>query len=50
MPELLLEVRDAVQRERLTIDRAFGVHVGAIAWSEIEAAITAASAPAVQKR
>jgi len=46
MPEFLLEVRDLVRRERLAVDRVFGVHIGVIPWSEIEAAIASASAPA----
>jgi uncharacterized surface protein with fasciclin (FAS1) repeats len=44
MPELLLEVRDAIRREHLDVDRIFGFHVGPTPWSEIEAAIASASA------
>jgi hypothetical protein len=44
MPELLLEVRDVVRRERLDVARIFGFHVGPTRWSEIEAAIASASA------
>jgi hypothetical protein len=44
MPELLLEVRDLIQREHLAVDRIFGMHIGPIPWSEIEAAIAKASA------
>jgi hypothetical protein len=44
MPEFLLEVRDAVRREHLEVDRVFGFHVGPTPWSEIEAAIASASA------
>ena len=43
MPELLLEVRDLIQREHLDVDRVFGMHIGSIPWSEIEAAIAKAS-------
>jgi hypothetical protein len=44
MPELLLEVRDMIRREHLDVDRVFGMHIGSIPWSEIEAAIVKASA------
>jgi hypothetical protein len=44
MPELLLEVRDLIEREHLDVDRVFGMHIGSIPWSEIEAAIAKASA------
>ena len=44
MPELLLEVRDLVQREHLDVDRVFGFHIGSIPWTEIEAAIAKAGA------
>jgi hypothetical protein len=44
MPELLLEVRDMLQREHLEVDRVFGMHIGLTPWSEIEAAIAKASA------
>jgi hypothetical protein len=44
MPELLLEVRDLIRREHLDVDRVFGMHVGSIPWSEIEAAVAKASA------
>ena len=43
MPETLVEVRDAVKRERLDVERIFGVHVGPTPWSAIEAAISSAS-------
>jgi hypothetical protein len=43
MPELLLEVRDLIQRERLEVDRVFGFHIGSIPWTEIDAAIAKAS-------
>jgi glyoxylase-like metal-dependent hydrolase (beta-lactamase superfamily II) len=46
MPEYLWEVRDAVRRHRLAVDRVFGMHIGPTAWSEIEAAISASSAAA----
>ena len=45
MPELLLEVEDAITREGLAVERVFGFHIGVISWSEIAAAIAAASAP-----
>lgn len=44
MPELLVEVRDVIRRERLNVDRVFGMHIGSIPWSEIDAAIAAAIA------
>jgi hypothetical protein len=43
MPEFLLEVRDLIQREHLQVDRVFGMHIGSIPWSEIEAAIAKAT-------
>jgi glyoxylase-like metal-dependent hydrolase (beta-lactamase superfamily II) len=47
MPETLVEVRDAVTRERLDVERIFGFHIGPTSWSAIEAAISsAASSPA----
>ena len=42
MPQLLLEVRDAVRRERLDVDRIFGFHIGPTPWADIEAAIAKA--------
>jgi hypothetical protein len=42
MPELLLEVRDLIQRERLDVERVFGFHIGSTPWSEITAAIAQA--------
>ena len=44
MPQLLLEVRDLIQREHLDVDRVFGMHIGSIPWSEVDAAIAKASA------
>lgn len=44
MPQLLLEVRDAVRRERLDVDRIFGFHIGPTPWADIEAAIAKAGA------
>src|SRR3954467_8754417 len=44
MPEFLLEVRHAVRREHLEVDRVFGFHVGPTPWSEVEAAIASAAA------
>jgi hypothetical protein len=44
MPQYLLEARDAVQREKLEVERVFGMHLPVIAWSEIEAGISKASA------
>jgi hypothetical protein len=44
MPELLLEVRDAIRREHLEVERIFGFHAAPTPWSEIEAAIAKASA------
>jgi hypothetical protein len=43
MPELLLEVRDLVQREHLAVDRVFGMHLGVTPWAEIERALADAS-------
>ena len=43
MPEYLFEVRDAVRRYRLDVDRIFGMHIGVTPWSAIEAAIAKAS-------
>jgi len=44
MPEYLFEVRDAVRRYGLAVDRIFGMHVGPTPWSAIEAAIAKAAA------
>lgn len=44
MPEYLSEVKDAVTRYQLQVDRIFGMHVGPTPWSAIEAAIAKASA------
>src|SRR5262249_11034513 len=41
MPEYLFEVREAVKRDGLAVDRIFGMHIGPTPWSEIEAAISA---------
>jgi hypothetical protein len=42
MPEYLLETRDAIQREKLAVDRVFGMHLPVIPWSEVEAGIAKA--------
>jgi hypothetical protein len=42
MPEYLWEVRDAVRRRHLDVDRIFGMHIGPIPWADIEAAIARA--------
>lgn len=39
MPEYLLETRDAIQREKLAVERVFGMHLPVIPWSEVEAGI-----------
>jgi len=44
MPELLVELRGAVHREHLDVDRIFGFHASPRPWSDIEAAIAKASA------
>jgi hypothetical protein len=44
MPEYLFEVREAVRRHGLAVDRIFGMHVGPTPWSTIEQAIAAAGA------
>ena len=44
MPEYLLEVRDAIRREHLDVDRIFGFHAAPTPWTEIEATIAKASA------
>jgi len=44
MPEYLLEVRDAIRREHLDVDRIFGFHTAPTPWTEIEATIAKASA------
>jgi glyoxylase-like metal-dependent hydrolase (beta-lactamase superfamily II) len=44
MPEYLYEVREAVRRYGLAVDRVFGMHIGPTPWSAIEAVIAAASA------
>ena len=42
MPEYLFEVREAVRRNGLAVDRVFGMHLGPTSWSVIEDAIAAA--------
>lgn len=44
MPEYLVEVRDAVTRYGLSVERIFGMHIGPTPWTEIESAIAKASA------
>ena len=44
MPEYLVETRDAIQREKLAVDRVFGMHLAVTPWTEVEAAISKASA------
>jgi hypothetical protein len=44
MPEYLFEVRAAVRRYHLDVDRIFGLHAPPTPWSAIEAAIAAATA------
>jgi hypothetical protein len=44
MPEYLFEVREAVRRYGLAVDRIFGMHVGPTPWSAIEDAIASAGA------
>ena len=39
LPETLWEAQDAVHREKLDVDRSFGMHYAPVAWSEIEAAV-----------
>jgi glyoxylase-like metal-dependent hydrolase (beta-lactamase superfamily II) len=46
MPEYLFEVREAVTKYGLAVDRIFGMHIGPTSWNEIEAAISAASSSA----
>ena len=43
MPQYLVETRDAIQREKLAVDRVFGMHLVVTPWPEIEAAISKAS-------
>lgn len=42
MPEYLEEVQDVLTRERLDVDRIFGMHTPPTEWSAIEAALAAA--------
>jgi hypothetical protein len=44
MPEYLYEVREAVRRNHLEVDRIFGMHIGPTAWRVIEEAIAGAAA------
>ncbi len=44
MPEYLVETRDAIRRDKLAVDRVFGMHLAVTPWTEIEAAISKASA------
>src|SRR5262249_22078395 len=43
MPEYLFEVREAVRRHHLDVDRIFGMHAPVTPWSAIEGAIAEAS-------
>jgi hypothetical protein len=42
MPEYLLETRDAIEREKLVVERVFGMHLPVIPWSDVEAGIAKA--------
>jgi glyoxylase-like metal-dependent hydrolase (beta-lactamase superfamily II) len=46
MPQTLVEVREAVQREGLDVERIFGFHIGPTPWSAVERAISAAASSA----
>jgi hypothetical protein len=48
MPEYVLELMEAVQRERLTVDRAFAMHMVVKPWTEMEAAVAKAKAAGQQ--
>lgn len=48
LPETLWEALDAVRREKLDVDRSFGMHYEPVAWSEIEAAVKKQERPAEQ--
>jgi len=50
MPEYLFEVREAVRKYGLAVDRIFGMHIGPTAWNEIEAAISAAASSGAAQR
>jgi hypothetical protein len=50
MPEYLFEVREAVRKYGLAVDRIFGMHIGPTSWNEIEGAISAASSSAGAQR
>jgi hypothetical protein len=43
-PEYLMEVRDVINREHLEVQTIFGMHIGAVPWAEIDAAIAKAAA------
>jgi len=45
-PGYLLETAEAVAREKLVVDRVFGMHIGPTPWSTIGSAIDKARAPA----
>jgi hypothetical protein len=42
-PEYLTEVRDVINREHLDVQTIFGMHIGAVPWTEIDAAIAKAA-------
>jgi len=44
MPEYLLELSEAAQREKLSVERVFAIHLSVRPWAEIEAAISKAKA------
>lgn len=43
-PESLAEVRQVAEREHLTVDRIFGMHLGPTAWSELTSSVDRALA------
>lgn len=49
LPETLWEALDAVHREKLEVDRSFGMHYAPVAWSEIGAAVEKQEKPVQQR-
>ena len=45
IPQYLSELRDAVTREKLSVDRAFAMHMTPFAWSDLIAQINLTTTP-----
>ena len=45
LPETLWEALDAARREKLDVDRSFGMHYAPVSWSDVEAAVAKFETP-----